>query len=347
MDRRELLAALAAGAVASPGCLADSKGAGDGSSSATPTQTSTGTPPDATDGETPDDTGTNARTATGDFVKEAFVVPELAAPNSPDSFGVYGVCDEQYVVALLDGAAGWPAVDEISLIAGEPSHDAQDSVGEGGWGLFDLGGAYAPESRASGWVVFSLTNPLAVETATISWPGGQYPLGDESLADLARPPASFEIQSFEAPEAATPGDSITVSLTVENTGDVDGTFVGAVNRNFPAYSPEASIRLPVSAGETERWEREVDVGEVGYDEPVELRLWLYWRDDSADQAVTVEVGTDTPAGTDAQRTGTPATETPATEAPTDSDQSTGTETDATTDTPTATESQPITPEPSE
>ncbi|WP_415379733.1 hypothetical protein [Halosimplex sp. TS25] len=332
MNRRELLAVLAAGAVAVPGCLDGSSDASDSSPTATPT----GTVAKGTDGGTPADTETDTGTASGDFVREAFAVPELAAPNSPDSFGVYGARDEQYVVALLDGAsASRPAVDDITLLADGTSADARNSVGYGGWALFDYGGAYLPSDNPSGWVVFRVSKPLDVAEAAITWPGGEYPLGDDVLADLARPPASFEIASFEAPESAAQGTTFTLSLTVENTGDVDGTFVGAVNRNFPAYAPVASIRLPVAAGETATWEREVTVDDVGYEGSGELRLWLYWRDDSEDRQVTVDVGTNSPDGTRTQGTEPGGTE----------PGKTGTS--GATDTPTATESQPITPDPSE
>ncbi|WP_123534997.1 hypothetical protein [Halosimplex salinum] len=362
MNRRELLAALAAGTAVVPGCLdGDSNGPGDGSPSPTPTQTPTGTVPVTTDSGTPD-TETDTGTASGEFVREAFAVPELAAPNSPDSFGVYGARDEQYVVALLDGAAASrPAVDEIALVADGGSHDAQNSVGYGGWALFDYGGAYDPVDNPAGWVVCQLPDPLDVESAAITWPGGEYPLGDDVLADLARPPASFEITSFDAPASATQGETFTLSLAVENTGDVDGTFVGAVNRNFPAYAPVASIRLPVAAGETATWEREVTVDDVGYEGSGELRLWLYWRDDSADQQVTVAIGTDSDDGTRTQGTDSlDGTQTQGTEpagTATDPDGSTRTdgrggtrtETDPPTETPTptATTTEPITPEPSE
>ena len=313
MHRRDLLAAFAAGAVASPGCLSDSTGGGDGPRSATPTGTPTETVPPGTAGETV--TGTESgpdATATGALVDEAFAVPELAAPNSPDSFGVYGDRDEQFVVALLAARSGTaPPLDDIALVAGGERYPATTDVSRQRWGLFDYGTPYLPERDAfDGWVVFRVPNPLDADEARISWPGGEYALGDDALATLARPPTSFAVGSLEAPAAVGVDESFTLSFTVENTGDTDGTFVGAVNRNFPAYAPVASIRLSVAAGETATWERTVEASTMGFEDGGELRLWLYWRDDSADRAVTVDVGSGTA-------------------------------------TPTATESQPITPEPSE
>ncbi|WP_459193341.1 hypothetical protein [Halosimplex sp. J119] len=305
MKRRRLLAALATGSIAVPGCLSESDGTGDGSPTATPSQTPTETVPDRRGEETPTGTpGTDGETPTatdGEFVTEAFAVPELAAPNSPDSFGVYGERDEQFVVALLNGAAAaWPAVGEIELVAGGESYDAQDSVSYGAWGLFDYHAAYSPEDGGDGWVVFQMPKPLEVDDATVSWPDGEYALAEAILSDLARPPTDFAVESFEAPATASMGETITLSLTVENTGDTDGTFVGAVNRNFPAYTPVASIRLPVAAGETATWEQQVTTGDSGYGGAGgELRFWLYWRGDG-EEGVTVDVGTETAAGTETQ-----------------------------------------------
>lgn len=321
MNRREVLAGLAAGAVAVPGCLSDSGGAGDGSPSATVTGTPTETGPLGTGGGTP--TGTQPGTepgpdagASADFVEETFAVPELAAPNSPDSFGVYGDRDEQFVVALLTGdpATAPPAAD-IELVADEERFPARTDVSRQRWGLFDYGTPYLPDRDAfDGWVVFRLPNPLDADDARIGWPGGEHALDDDAVATLARPPTSFAVGSLEAPEAVSDGESFTLSFTVENTGDADGTFVGAVNRNYPAYAPVASIRLPVAAGERATWERTVEASTMGYDDGGELRLWLYWREGGADRAVTVDVAA---------------------------------ESATTTATPTATETRPITPDPSE
>ncbi|WP_135365850.1 hypothetical protein [Halosimplex halophilum] len=338
MDRRDLLAALAAGAVAVPGCLGDSDGAGEGSLSATPTETPTVTEPTATGGARPSpaDSGSGTETTTaGGFVDEAFVVPELAAPDSPDSFGVYGERDEQYVVALLDARGGTdPPVEEIELVAGGDSYAARVDVGRQWWALFDYGEPYSPVDEPEGWVVFRVPNPLDADAATITWPGGERALTGEAVAALARPPASFAVRSFAAPETADPGEPIELSVTVENTASVDGTFVAALNRSAPLYAPEATARLPVPAGETATWEHEHTVSERGPSQPHTLRFGLYWRDGSMDRTVRV--------GATATTEGDPAT-TERGDPPTaagETDRSTPSET------PTATETRPITPTPS-
>ncbi|WP_436929987.1 hypothetical protein [Halosimplex halobium] len=313
MNRRDLLAALAAGAVAVPGCLGDSNGASGGSPSATPTETPTGTEPTATAGGTqsPSDgeSGTGTTTA-GGFVREAFAVPELAAPSSPDSFGVYGDRDEQYVVALLDGRGGTdPLAEDIELVAGGESYAARVDVGRQWWALFDYGEPYSPVDEPEGWVVFRVPNPLDADAATITWPGGERALTGEAVAALARPPASFAVQSFAAPETADPGETIRLSVTVENTASIDGTFVAALNRSAPLYAPEATARLPVPAGGTATWDHEHTVSERGPSEPHTLRFGLYWRDGSMDRTVRVgEASTTTegdPATTEADGASTP------------------------------------------
>jgi len=305
MDRRELLGILAGSALAVPGCLAGQSDEAGGPPSATPTET-----PTAPSG-TPTGTGPETRTeASGAFVDETFVVPELAAPNSPDSFGVYGDRDEQFVVALLSGGpTRAPPVDDIALVAGGERYSATTDVSNQRWGLFDHGTPYLPDRDAlDGWVVFRLPNPLDAEDARIDWPGGESALGDDAVATLTRPPTSFAVGPLEAPAAVPTDGSFRLSLTVENTGDTDGTFVGAMNRNFPAYEPVATIRLPVAAGETATWERSVEAATMG-NSGGELRLWLYWREDSADRQVTVDVGSGTADGTPEGATEPPTTRT--------------------------------------
>lgn len=345
MNRRQLLASLAAGAVAVPGCLDDANGAGDGSPSATSTRPSTGTVPDGAVEETP--SGTPARDGTGtgtetdvDFVREAFAVPELVAPDSPDSFGVYGDRDEQYVVALLAAQRGAaPPASDVELVADGEPYPAETEVGGQGWALFDYDASYSPDDDRGGWVVFRLPKPLEAGGAAVSWPGGEDALGDEVLARLARPPASFAVESFDAPAAVDAGETVTATVTVENTGDADGTFVAAFNRSGPliAYAPESVIRLPVAASETETWTFEHAVADESFEEDRPMRLYLHWRDDSLSRQVTVRAQTDdgTTDGTETQPTptGTRGTRTRAATEALTADDGTSTETRSGTPTP--------------
>jgi len=303
MKRRTLLGTVGA-TVALTGCLADgSDDAGDGGEDGTPTtaggETPTGTPTSPNDGTpTPgtdspgpnDEPGsTDPGATTGEFVRELFAVPQLVAPNSPDSFGVHGDRDEQFVVAALDGQGGGPAVDEISLVVGGESHAVEREIGYGSWALFDYEGAYDPADHPRGWVVVTLPNPLAADSVALTWPGGEASLAAAERAELAREPTTFEVQSFDAPDAVDVGETARATATIANTGDTDGVFVAAVNRSGPriAYAPEGAVRLSIPAGETATWEYEhtVDWDDMSEDRP--MRVHLVRRDDSSSREITV------------------------------------------------------------
>ncbi|MFB6140469.1 MAG: hypothetical protein ABEJ26_08555 [Halosimplex sp.] len=345
LTRRRLLGALGAsligGAAGLSGCLGDASTddepnggrAGDGSPTETPTpaQSPSGTvgsdrPTGTTDGPTPTEASSGA-----DLVREVAVAPGLVAPDSPDSYGVYGDRGEQYVIAVLDGrgTAEPPAVDEFALVADGESRAFTNEIGHGNWALFDYGEAYSPGDNKSGWLIANVPKPLDAESVSLTWPGGSHPLGDDALTELRRSPAAFAVRSFETPERADPGDDVTVTVSVENISGVDGTFVAALNRSGPlvASLPEAGIRLPVAAGETETWTFEHTVRDESFTEDRPMKFSLYWREDSRHRTVTVRANA-TPTATTTDALDTPA------------------ETDPR-DTPTATESQPISPTPRE
>lgn len=84
------------------------------------------------------------------------------------------------------------------------------------------------------------------------------------------------------PDTAEYGDSVTASLTVENIGDTDGTFVGALNRIGPsvAYAPETNISLETEAGEDATWTySHTPTNDTGDEEPNTMWFGLNWRDD--------------------------------------------------------------------
>ena len=316
MQRRTFLGGLATGVVAVSGCIGGGTDGGDGSDGddgsdgrdgppgAGPTSTerrppdtdrATPVPPDTAEPSPrgPSDTpGTGPGPSSG-FVTEAFAAPELVAPNSPDSFGVDG----------RTGSNAPPAVEDVALTASGDSFTATTDVGYGTYALFDRGGAYRPSDDPRGWVVFRLPKPLDATDATVSWPAGEYALDGDLVGSLSRPPTTFEVRAFEAPAAAEFGDTVTATVRVANTGDVDGTFVAAVNRVGPliAYAPAAAVRLPVPAGETVAWRYEHTIDHTpAEDRP--MRIHLLWRDGDLSRQVTVRgTGTatddDAPAGT--------------------------------------------------
>ena len=80
-------------------------------------------------------------------------------------------------------------------------------------------------------------------------------------------------------------------MTVENVGDVDGRFVGALNRVGPlvASASEAAVVLEVGTGGTERWTfgHDLDERPGGREDPT---MWLHLLCD--DERVTREVDVD-------------------------------------------------------
>ncbi len=271
MNRRRLLAALAVPSVA--GCL--------GGGSPDPGTT---TDDDAT---TTDTTTTDATSTTAESdasVSDVAVLPELAVMDSPDSISTTGDRDEQFFVATVaDGGSLDVGAFELDL-NGE-TYPATTEIGYGSriWGR---GLAYRADD-GEGWLAFRLPKPLSADAATLTWPGGQHALREDALERLALPPTTFEVREFTAPDSASPGDTVTATLTVANVGDADGTFVGALDRVGPmvAHAPAAAISLDVATGATATWEFVHDL-DVSGDGGMELQL--DWRGGSLDRTTDVK-----------------------------------------------------------
>lgn len=278
MKRRRLLGA-AAGCCSLGGCLSQA-----------------GSDPETAMNDTDEDGTTTDTSTTTDYgdalVRDVTVTPELVAANSPDSIGTFGAQDEQFVVATV-AAEGLPAPprDAFALDAGEESYSpSKDSAGMN-YRLWNDNRPYGESTE--GWIAFSASKPLDAEAVTITWPDSEHALNDDAVAQLTRPPTEFEVREFAAPDSIAYDESVTVTLTVENVGDTDGTFVGAFNRSGPsiAYTPEEAISLDVAAGETASWEYTNAVGdrstEAGGDDPT-MRFLLNWRDGDRSQSIAIE-----------------------------------------------------------
>jgi hypothetical protein len=219
------------------------------------------------------------------------VRPELVTLNSPDSYGTYGSRSSQWVVVELavETPDDHPPA-SFAVEAGGETFQAVTDVGEGNGFLAAFDGAYGRRGNGEGWLAARLPKPLGAESATLTWDGGAYEFDGSVLERLRRRPATFEV-SFDAPASATVGETVTATVTAENAGDVDGTFVGALNRVGPlvAYAPEAAVVLEVGAGETERWTFSHDLDESleGREDP-KMRLHLLWDDERVSREVGLE-----------------------------------------------------------
>ena len=274
MRRRHLLGALAVGLGTVGGCL-DRGGAAHGTST--------------------DDETTDGADYAGLSVQSATVSPEYVATNSPDSIGTSEERDEQYAIATV-AADGSPAPPRAAfrLRIGDRSIPPATEVGGMGGRLWDYGDPYDSDN-GEGWVAFEVAKPLDADGARITWPDGEYALGEDAVARLSRPPTEFAVQEFDAPDSTALDGTVSTELTVENVGDADGTFVAAVNRTGPfvVYTPEATLSLEVPAGETATWEYEsapddryAGPGDAGEDLRMVLRA--AWRDGSLSREIAVE-----------------------------------------------------------
>ncbi|WP_323190686.1 hypothetical protein [Halostella sp. PRR32] len=283
MNRRRYLGSAASAlGIAVAGCLDQAGSASDDTN-------------DSDDETTPDET-----TFAGVEVGNVRATPELVAMNTPDSIGTFGDSDEQYVVATVSAeGSSAPEYGAFELDAGGTTHSPDEDAGGMNGHLWTFESPYqtrfGSNDSTEGWIAFTVPKPLDGESAAITWPGGGRSLDSDAVDYLARPPTEFEIREFTAPDSVEVGEEATVSGTVENVGDVDGTFVAARNRSGPwvAYTPDGALSIDVPAGETATWERSHTVDERHLDredgDNLSMRFHLRCRSDDLTRKVNVEI----------------------------------------------------------
>ena len=242
MNRRSVLAALATGTAALAGCLGDSDGEnGDDDGVPTPEPTPTASPTPTP--ENPVDLTVEAVT----------VAPQVVMLDTPDSIATYGGRDEQFLLAEIT-TSDEMAPGDLTLTAGGEEYEPREWIGEG-LSLYPYGDLYFATEGETGWVAFELPKPFGSSSATLAWPGGSEALAAAVVGALNREPTSFDV-TVDAPEQVPADSPATLSVSVANTGDATGTFVGALNRTGPsvAYTPETAVELTVEPGATDTWE---------------------------------------------------------------------------------------------
>ncbi|MFC5972058.1 hypothetical protein ACFPYI_12025 [Halomarina salina] len=241
-SRRRALFACGTALTALAGCVTDSRS----------------TPETAEPSPTPE-------TATPQYdvpVQNLLITPSLVVAGD-DSIGVEGAPSEQFVVVDVSDRGLASSEDQSSpsdstyrLVTGSATYDP---VVNGQPGRIDgYSGAFWPqvyEGLRNQPVVFAVPKPLDASSVSFHWQGGDYAFGDQLVQCLTRPPTAFTVREFSAPDTVADGREITAMLVVENTGDHDGTFVGALNRIGPevAYTPVTGIWLDITAGEQKTW----------------------------------------------------------------------------------------------
>ncbi|MWG34174.1 hypothetical protein [Halomarina oriensis] len=202
----------------------------------------------------------------------------------PDSKAVFGEQGKQFLVFKMgvDGES-MVAYDEFEIDAGT-TYTPTEYIGIAETSpSLPYGPQYTPS--AGGWVAFHIPEPLDADAVTLRWPEGEYRVERALLDELATPPAEFAVREFSFPE--TYEAEMTATLTVENTGDVDGTFIGAINQIGidVDITPVAEISLDVPAGASESWTYSTTVtGSPGE----EMTLDLRWSGGEREATVTVE-----------------------------------------------------------
>ncbi len=261
MRRRRFLTTAVAGVGAVGGCLnqSDSEAATTG-----PAGSSNG-----------DESPEEQRETAGAAIDDVTVAPEIVVLDSPDSIGTLGERGDQFLLASAASTGdGSPDCDEFALETGGETYGSVDAV-DGRrvtqlWNVEERGTLYGDDQ--AGWLLFQCPKPLDADDAAITWPGGEYALDDGVAAELARPTTTFEVVEYGGPETIAVGEEIPITLTVRNTGDADGTFVGGLNiaGGRVAHAPETAVRLEVPAGETATWSYEHPDGD-------HMSFILNWR----------------------------------------------------------------------
>jgi len=256
------------------GCLADPAGSGaDDEPTETGTDTSTDAPDVDTQGPGSDSSSpTDRPPVDGVAVDDIAVRDAVAYESVMGSGGVLADPEHQYVVASVRSDAELSAAAFVFEASGQSWEP----------GLPDTAGAtnYAVAGREGGpvdhpvgpdgsYLAFAVPASLpaddprvrytgdadaADDTGATTEPGGglRWPLPDAAREALTDPVATFDLVALSAPDSVSAGDSLSVSLTVENTSETDGRFLAA------CYWPTERI---ADDDESTLLEREVEAGE--------------------------------------------------------------------------------------
>jgi hypothetical protein len=284
MRRRRLLAVLATGTAALAGCAGQNP-----ANDPEPPDNPQTPAPNGDDEKAPD---SKPETDVSVSVEHATVLPEVVALDSPDSIGTFGNRSSQFLIVRIEVEDGKLTTQTLQCTAGDASYQPVEHIGENQRALWQSGEFYFQTEDDAGIVVFEIPKPLPgadSDGVALSWPGGSQALGKNVRTRLAREPTSFAV-AVEASAEASVDSPAELSVTVENTGDVPGTFVGALNRIGPliAYAPIESVILTVPPGEQKTWTHtftldrdQVEEGQDSFD------FRVTWRDGSETRTVEI------------------------------------------------------------
>ncbi len=268
MRRRQLLALSGSLLAGSAGCLsASAPEATDPTSTESRTTTESSTTAETTSTKPTSTEPTTETTSTVEYadvsVELDALQPGLVTMTTPDSIGVSGRDRRYLLVDVSIGEGGEsPTRDEFAFEFDGATHRPEPM--EDPWRVWrfydDEGALYDRGSSGDGLLVFELPEAEkgdfeSVPEFALTWPGGEWQPDEQLRRRLAAPEPSLSV-SLDVPETLATYESPTVSVTVENEGDLPGRFVAGLNRIGPrvAYAPVERVSMLVPPGESETWE---------------------------------------------------------------------------------------------
>lgn len=304
MQRRTFLALSGSSIAGLAGCLSESPSSGtdpatETEATATDRLTTASTTEDSTtesDDSSPTETTVNATVS----VNTDALQPGLVTMNTPDSIGVKETAKQYLVLQISAEGTTLPTRDDFEFeFAGADFQPISSGPGRRIWRFYGEEGKLYDADSGQGFVLFELPETNNVADASDSseialmWPGGEW-RPDESLRERLVTPSPPLSVSVDIPDAIRTDEQPTVTITVQNEGDVAGRFVAGLNRVGPyvAHRPVARISMLVPAGETETWELRDDSimagdyseEDVNDGEP-DIRYYLSWPNKSKDWSV--------------------------------------------------------------
>jgi len=273
MHRRAFVASAGVAFAGLTGCLGGRPGQSDGT---TPTTESTGT-------ATP--TPRSGEPAAGVTVDALRLQYGVVTPTTPDSIGISNP-DTPYLVASVrvDGPL---SREEFGLRMGDVRYGPTriDRLYRTAWG----DDHWYERGRTDGLVLFEAPSG-ATEHLRLTWPGGERPVDEGTVARLSAPAPRFGA-SLDVPNRHDGRTAPPVTVEVVNEGETASRFLGALDRGGPqvASIPVARVSELVPAGErttvivADSWSGLPDDGRVGDEGPdVTYRLDFAGGEASAD-----------------------------------------------------------------
>lgn len=138
--------------------------------------------------------------------------------------------------------------DDYALVVGDIEHPAE----------FELD-SHAVESLQEGvpagsgtLLAFAIEGAVAPADATIHGPGGATAV-PEAVREFLRHPPSITVTGFHVPDRASRGSTVTVALTLRNTGQSAGVFRGNVGSARLSGQSVRTVNVPAESMRTEEY----------------------------------------------------------------------------------------------